>query len=823
MSYTHLYGNLTVMANSLTNPDKLRQLIIDNDYSTNLGLTKEEVQSLSSDLLVQKVNDFLTSMQSTLYPLGLHALGQSWSEADLASTVSAMLSYDYVLENNQGTLNLFTELSNYYYSKGYNQLSALEREFILNKSYDIVKALIYWDVGTVNGVLIGENEKFNNPNFLACLNLAKKYIDLINFSVSNELAAMVDGLNGRYVPVGEGGELVVKPAILPTGKNMFQDQSSELPTMEAWEYAKTLALLTLADLNDTTEKIIMGIWCVETARDDGALVSTVLYLLGMKPVWTDSSSAGYDDEGNPTGKKVSPMPEVIRLDDLTRPDGWDKKRIDVTVITSGLFRDLYSSQSILMDNAYRVALARSYLAIINNQTLMNSEKGQYLREALEGVIRSINYYGVSNEPLDSNYVAQHWIEDTLYYKDVGYNPTYAGECAITRIFAPPNGDYGAGISKLVSMSWTWNDTSELADFYLGRMGNMYSKKYWGDTNPLVFLKALSNSDTIVASRNTNQYGVLDNDDFFDYWGGLSMTVEEISGKAPKFNVLMYANKNSAYISSLEEVMYQEIAARYTRPSAVTDDLWNRIYNTYYNDKYGIGVKDWLMSGNNAYSLISMSGTMLTTIHDGYWNADKATISDIANTWAQATIQNGVACCDCSCGNIAMMQWAVQYVNPDILAQLLPKLYQATKNPVFKNNTQSVQPPEADSSTNQKEASSQNPVKGSTSSSTIASNSSSTTTQATAQNGDNAQGEAFSNVGAGSESVEAGSSQSEGADVKKSVEINPITSQSASEVGLSLAAVLAILCLIMVVAVGYFRNEDDKDKVQDLDKLFNEKL
>ena len=855
MSYTHLYGNLTVMANSLTNPDKLRQLIIDNDYSTNLGLTKEEVQSLSSDLLVQKVNDFLTSMQSTLYPLGLHALGQSWSEADLASTVSAMLSYDYVLENNQGTLNLFTELSNYYYSKGYNQLSALEREFILNKSYDIVKALIYWDVGTVNGVLIGENEKFNNPNFLACLNLAKKYIDLINFSVSNELAAMVDGLNGRYVPVGEGGELVVKPAILPTGKNMFQDQSSELPTMEAWEYAKTLALLTLADLNDTTEKIIMGIWCVETARDDGALVSTVLYLLGMKPVWTDSSSAGYDDEGNPTGKKVSPMPEVIRLDDLTRPDGWDKKRIDVTVITSGLFRDLYSSQSILMDNAYRVALARSYLAIINNQTLMNSEKGQYLREALEGVIRSINYYGVSNEPLDSNYVAQHWIEDTLYYKDVGYNPTYAGECAITRIFAPPNGDYGAGISKLVSMSWTWNDTSELADFYLGRMGNMYSKKYWGDTNPLVFLKALSNSDTIVASRNTNQYGVLDNDDFFDYWGGLSMTVEEISGKAPKFNVLMYANKNSAYISSLEEVMYQEIAARYdnpdwikgmmnegysgarymsnkfvsnlhgwqvTRPSAVTDDLWNRIYNTYYNDKYGIGVKDWFMSGNNAYSLISMSGTMLTTIHDGYWNADKATISDIANTWAQATIQNGVACCDCSCGNIAMMQWAVQYVNPDILAQLLPKLYQATKNPVFANNTQSTQPPETESTNNQKEASSQNPVKGSTSSATVATNSSSTTAQTTAQNGDNAQGEAFSNVGAGSESVEAGSSQSEGADVKKSVEINPITSQSASEVGLSLAAVIAILCLIMVVAVGYFRNEDDKDKVQDLDKLFNER-
>lgn len=176
-------------------------------------------------------------------------------------------------------------------------------------------------------VLINDNVKFNNSNFYACLNLAKRYINLINQSISNELNAMLDGLNGRYVPTGEGGEVVVKPSILPTGTNLFQDQSSELPTQDAWNYAKILALLTLADLNDTTEKVIMGIWCVETARDDGALVSCVLYLLGLEPVWTNSSSAGFDDEGNPTGKKVGAMPEVIKLNDLTRPDGWDKKEL----------------------------------------------------------------------------------------------------------------------------------------------------------------------------------------------------------------------------------------------------------------------------------------------------------------------------------------------------------------------------------------------------------------------------------------------------------------------------------------------------------------
>ena len=239
------------------------------------------------------------------------------------------------------------------------------------------------------------------------------------------------------------------------------------------------------------------------------------------------------------------------------------------------------------------------------------------------------------------------------------------------------------------------------------------------------------------------------------------------------------------------------------------------------DKYGLGVKEWLMSGNNAYSLISMSGTMLSSIHEGYWDASDATKMDIANTWAQATIKNGVACCDCSCGNIAMMEWAVQYVNPDILAQLLPKLYDATKNPLFLNNTQSTVPPESQTNDNQKEASTQNPTEGSTSSSTVKSNSTSTNNNV-AQNGDN-QGDAISNVGEGSEAAEVGSSSSEGADVKKSIEINPITSQSASEVGLSIVAVLAILCLIMVVAVGYFRDNNDIDKTQDLDKLFKEKF
>ena len=70
----------------------------------------------------------------------------------------------------------------------------------------------------------------------------------------------------------------------------------------------------------------MGIWCVETARDNGALISVVLYLLGMQPVYTSSPSAGgKTEDGDSAGTKTKIMPKFVGLKDLVRPEGWAKK------------------------------------------------------------------------------------------------------------------------------------------------------------------------------------------------------------------------------------------------------------------------------------------------------------------------------------------------------------------------------------------------------------------------------------------------------------------------------------------------------------------
>ncbi len=811
MTFTILYGDLGTLATLADDYDgatsaqqaqiitQVKDLIKKNHY--NLGV---DIDTLSNAELVEALEDYLEDIQSTLYPYGLHAIGQAWSEDEISLLVTSILSVDFSVSVIE-TTTLHNEVSQVLYQKDYDDLSSMEKEKVQEKCVEVVKDLIYNDADTVAQGLTTEPSN----NLKHALQKAKYYIRAIQTSVQKEVVSLLNALDGGYIIPGPGGDPVANPDVLPTGTNLFDDQAAEIPTKEAYEYAKILTLLALADLDDDTEKIALGIWCVETARDEGALVSLVLHLMGMKPVWSNSPSAGIN------GQKLVEMPVYVELDDLVRPDGWDKKRIDVTIITSGLFRDLYSRQAQLMDNAFRVALARSYYTIINNSTL-KSKYGNKLSEALSPIMTGIGYYGAGSESLTDNYVARHWVEDFEYYLSLNMTPEVAGEMAITHIFAPPEGDYGAGISKAVSESWTWEDRMELGEFYLNRMANMYSHNNWGYNNPAVFSRALSGIDTIFTSRNTNLYGVLDNDDFFDYWGGLSMAMEYVNGKAPSMFVLDYSNKNKADSINLEHYMNRELTTRYynpewikgmmkegysgarymsnkfvrnllgwqmTRPSSVEGWMWDDVVDVYLRDKYQLGVTDFLNSGNNAYSMISMTGTLLTAAYEGYWTPNAGTLSLVANTWAQNIAINGVACCDCSCANLAMMKWASSFVNADLLAHLNAQLYQATQQAQFAPGETSTNPstptqPSQPSSGSQGSA-------GSTpdSESSSAGDSSGVEEEAptTASPGDEGEGKVY----------EVNKSQSSG---------------GLSETGLPIAAVAGVILMVGLIGYGYFRGK-----------------
>jgi cobaltochelatase CobN len=248
-------------------------------------------------------------------------------------------------------------------------------------------------------------------------------------------------------------------------------------------------------------------------------------------------------------------------------------------------------------------------------------------------------------------------------------------------------------------------------------------------------------------------------------------------------------------------------------------MWDDAYDVYFNDKYGIGVSDWLKTGNNNYAFISSAGTLLTAAYEGYWKTDSATLSNVANQWAEAVIANGVACCDCSCGNIAMMQWAVDFINPDLLAKFADQIFQATNhnffNPAnFQNN------PNTDSADSQTdENSGMNTTNANVKSNTTSSTLKSDSATSGFNNGDTARG-----IGVTSSQSATASSASEingpentgeeGADSSsKSYEVEKSVSSSSTttEKSMSIQLIICVIILVGIFAIGYFRNKNKQDE------------
>ncbi len=87
----------------------------------------------------------------------------------------------------------------------------------------------------------------------------------------------------------------------------------------------------------------------------------------------------------------------------------------------------------------------------------------------------------------------------------------------------------------------------------------------------------------------------------------------------------------------------------------------------------------------------MLAKMADAIRTGYWQAAADLSPMIINQLAQNIIENGVSCCDCVCGNVALMTWATSNVNPTLLAQLQSAMYQATQRQEFKPSEQEPEP------------------------------------------------------------------------------------------------------------------------------------
>jgi cobaltochelatase CobN len=156
---------------------------------------------------------------------------------------------------------------------------------------------------------------------------------------SAEAAALLAGLDGRFVPPGPAGA----PSrgridVLPTGRNLATVDPRAVPTRTAWEIGRRTAEEVVArytqDHGDWPRRIVIDLWGSASMRTGGDDLAQALALLGVRPVW-DTGSARV------SGFEILP------------PAHWGRPRIDVTLRISGLFRDVFPTQIALFDEAVR--------------------------------------------------------------------------------------------------------------------------------------------------------------------------------------------------------------------------------------------------------------------------------------------------------------------------------------------------------------------------------------------------------------------------------------------------------------------------------------
>lgn len=453
-----------------------------------------------------------------------------------------------------------------------------------------------------------------------------------------EMDNFIRALNGEYVAAGEGNDPLRNLAAIPTGRNFYGFSPAKVPSKAAWEIGKRAAEQMIEDKlkkdRKYPDKVGVVLWATETIRNEGVNESTILYLMGVEPVW--------DATERVTGSRI------IASKQLGRP------RIDVLINPSGLYRDMFPNKLIFLDEAVQKAMAQTDI-----ENFLAKNKA-IIKKALIA-----SGMGEADAEMQSRF----------------------------RIFTEKPGSYGNGVEEMVGASGLWESDESISNIYLNRTQFAVGQGKWAVPVKEAFTENLRGVDMAVHSRSSNVIGIIDTDDFFMYLGGMSLAVKNIKGEAPDTMVTMHRRKDELMVEDVAKTIGRELRTRYlnpqwiegmkqdnyagarqmadfaenlwgwqvTVPDAVDAAKWKQVFDVYVEDKYGLELKEFF-NRESPWAYQSMTARMLEAVRKGYWQADEKITRKLAAEYALNVVAKGVACCDHTCNNPMLNQMVVNIIS-----------------------------------------------------------------------------------------------------------------------------------------------------------------
>ncbi|WP_165187071.1 cobaltochelatase subunit CobN [Caulobacter soli] len=201
--------------------------------------------------------------------------------------------------------------------------------------------------------------------------------------------------------------------------------------------------------------------------------------------------------------------EVLPLAKLGRP------RVDVTLRISGFFRDAFAPQIDLLDSAARAVMAL-------------------------------------DEPADENPAAAR------------FQAEGGDEAAGVRIFGSKPGAYGAGLQAMFDEN-LWKERADLAEAFLVWGGYGYGAGGEGTAARPVLERRLAQVDAVIHNQDNREHDLLDSDDYYQFEGGLTATVTELKGAAPRVYHNDHSRPERPVIRTLEDEIARVVRARLVNP------------------------------------------------------------------------------------------------------------------------------------------------------------------------------------------------------------------------------------------------------------------
>ncbi len=411
--------------------------------------------------------------------------------------------------------------------------------------------------------------------------------------VKEEMDLCLEGLSGGFVPPGPSGSPTRGAfEVLPTGRNFYSVDPMKIPTPEAWEQgvrqAQALLARHLEDHGKYPRALAMVIWGSPTMRTRGDDVAEVLYLLGVRPVW------------HPTNGRVEGI-EVIPLEELGRP------RLDVTLRTSGFFRDAFPNLLELLDQAVRMVACL-------------------------------------DEPPEQNFVAAHVTEEAERLRQKGLAQDQALRLASLRVFSDRPGTYGSGIPEVLDAG-KWENPKDLGEVYINWGGYAYGQGLYGEEAHEEFRRILSRVEVTLKNEDSREMDIFSSDDFNAYHGGLNTAVLAASGrkpisytgdssnpKAPKVRTTAEEARfifrvrvlNPRWIEGMKRHGYKgagdlsrlvDICFQWDATTKVLDDwMYAKLAETYALD----AEMQKFFRKHNPYALLNITERLLEAAHRGLW-------------------------------------------------------------------------------------------------------------------------------------------------------------------------------------------------------------